>query len=217
MDMGRFENLGDNCEFGFVQTRLGHHEGALLRWAFARPEALLNLLTLGADGLYQLDNLEPWDTSVLLRDRKYGIGFHSRIAKADGVFTGSEAERVAVHAEEAAKMAYLIGKFRSNAKDPARIYVYKSPDSMPAIEAEIMALFAARFSGSLLLMTASNAGRAGTVERLSERVLRGHIDRFAPYHQADDISLDSWSAVLAAAIAACDKSTAPAKEKAARA
>lgn len=42
--VARFESLGDNCEFGFVQRRSGVEDGGLLRWAVSPPEALLKAI-----------------------------------------------------------------------------------------------------------------------------------------------------------------------------
>src|ERR1041385_7120891 len=75
--VAKFESLGDNCEFGFVQRHHGLEPGGLLRWASSTTlDGLVQALECRFAGLYQLDDLSPYTANMVV-DCKFGIAFHS--------------------------------------------------------------------------------------------------------------------------------------------
>ena len=62
-----------------------------------------------------------------------------------------------------------------------------------------MALNESALNRLLWVVPADEAHSPGTVEVLLPGLLRGYVDRFAPYANAPDLSLSAWTAVCEAA------------------
>jgi hypothetical protein len=204
----RFESVGDNCEFGFLQQHHHHEAGGLLRWALlGSSEALIRGIQTRFAGMFAFENLVPAGGGTMVFDTKAGIAFHTQMRSSETggtwQFDLSEAERRVIHAEEAGKMAYLVEKFFTTLAEGRKILVFKQNRIVPRPVAEaILAAVSTYGECSLLFVDPQGPGEtAGTVERLSERLYRGVIDRFAPYEQANDISVACWTAICEAAAA----------------
>lgn len=201
----RFESLGDNCEFGFVQRAHGIEPGGLLRWAIAPPEPLLAALRDGLRDLYAFGSLVPAHPGMVL-DQRYGLAFHTamriHLEGAQPVFTDPPEQRAAVHAEEMAKIAYLRAKLLSGLAEGSRIFVYKTNPGLDA--GQIAALHATlRQHGParlLAVVPATEDHPSGTVQQAGLGLLIGHIERFAPYDQADDVMLGTWTSLCRQAL-----------------
>jgi len=139
-------------------------------------------------------------------DTRCGIAFHTQMHSTSVggtfVFNHGEAERRAIHAEEAGKMAYLVDKFLATLSEGSKILVFKQNRIVPRPVAEAILTDVSTYGGcSLLFVDPQQPGEtAGAVERLGERLYRGVIDRFAPYEQANDISLACWTHICEATI-----------------
>ena len=213
-----FESIGDNCEFGFVQEKLGFYRSSLLRWGLLDdPQSTSRLIRTGFEDVFDFENLQPAGSGLMVRDVTAGVAFHSamRSQLRNGVweFIASEAERRRVHAEEMQKFLYLRQKFRSDLADGKRIYVAKrNIDLTEADAADLFAAIGSRGAGRLLYLTKADAGHPpGSVELLHGRLAHGRVDRFAPYWQADDVSWDCWETALkrAASLFAATPANAP--------
>jgi len=192
----RFENVGINCEFGFVQRALGCEAGGLLRWAFCPPASLLKLFERDFAGLFLFENLMP--DFDMVRDAAYDIAFHTRM-KSDSVgWLHDEDTRRAIHAEEVAKVAHLLEKFRGRLQDPDVVFVVKDNQGVPQdLRIELAQAFGARSAGRLLVVdTTPDPALVGTVIEHGDYV-EGLIDRFAPYPESDKFS-PAWLEILAA-------------------
>lgn len=193
--IGRFENVGINCEFGFVQRALGCEAGGLLRWAFCPPASLLQLFERDFAGLFAFESLEP--DFDMVRDGLYDIAFHTRIQSDSGGWLHDEDTRRALHADEAGKIAHLLGKFRARLRDPDVVFVVKDNQGMPDdLRSRLSEAFNAHSSGQLLVVdTTSEPALVGTVRDRGDYI-DGLIDRFAPYPESDKFS-PAWLAMLA--------------------
>lgn len=196
-----FESLGDNCEFGFVQRNLGHEPGGLLRWAISRPEPLARMIRSGGEGLYQFDHLVP-SAPDMVDDLHSGLYFHSRMYSRDGVFLADEAERRAIWQEELQKVAYLTAKLMEQIESGSRIFVYKTNAPVSDDEAGAIAgALRARGPAQLLCVRHTGDMPVGAVRHGGANLWFGRIDRFAEYHQADDVSMAAWQTLLGNALA----------------
>ena len=204
MDIERFESLGDNCEFGFVQRALGTESGSLFRWAFIPDYADL-VATIESDfvGFYRLENLVPtW--SNMVKDKACGLRFHTEIfssrsdESAPWIFNGTQDEQQAIYDHEIRKMVYLVEKFKDGIAAGNRIYVVKKNDNAPMQHLTALQPALDRYGKSTILMVREEYPHmpSGTVCQIGERLAIGYIDRFADYGQADDISLDAWKMIL---------------------
>ncbi|GBQ29819.1 hypothetical protein AA0472_3111 [Acetobacter estunensis NRIC 0472] len=190
-EIGRFENIGDNCEFGFVKRHLGNEDGGLLRWASTPPHALIAALKDRFQSLYRFENLTPaWDN--MLTDTAYGIGFHTHMKSRDKQWVHDGVERERLHREELEKIHYLVGKFLKRIADPRTICVYKTNAGLTVQQEEgiLTALRALGPASLLVVRTTDQPAQVGTITQANGYLI-GHIDRFADYAQADQIS-DAW-------------------------
>ncbi len=207
MNIERFESLGDNCEFGFVQRELGTESGSLFRWAFIPDYADL-VATIESDfnAFYQLGNLVPtW--SNMVEDRACRLRFHTEIfsSRQDDaspwVFNGTSDEQRDIYAREIGKMDYLVEKFKEGLATGNRIYVVKKNGNAPMKHLVPLQAAMDRYGKSTILTVTEALPHmpSGTVCQIGDRLCIGYIDRFADYGQADDISLDAWKKILARA------------------
>jgi hypothetical protein len=202
---GKFESIGDNCEFGFVQQHYQFEGGGLMRWALVgNADALINGIRTRFAGMFAFENLIPTGGGTMVFDRKAGIAFHTDMTSVEQggrfVFAKSEAERREIHAEEAGKLAYLVDKFFVTLSEGQKILVFKQNRVIaPEVAQAILAAVGAYGDCSLLYVDPQQPGEVvGSVERVSERRYRGVIDRFAPYDRANDVSIEAWTEICMA-------------------
>ena len=203
----RFESLGANCEFGFVQRRAGIEPAGLLRWAMvSSPAALVAALDSDFAGLFAFDHLAPYNADMVL-DRSLGLAFHSAlrsVPEAGGFrFADSDADRRDLHRFEAARIAALHAGLRAALASGERMFVFHKHFA-PLAPREIAHLFAAlrrRGPARLLVVSLADAKHPpGSVIAHVPGLLHGHIDRFAPGERADDVSLDVWTEICRRAL-----------------
>src|SRR5262249_10310595 len=98
--------------------------------------------------------------------------------------------------KEQAKTALLQRKMIEDVTHGDRIFVVKSTE--PAQYEQILALHLAlnRVAANWLLWVVADGHRAGTVEVLAPRLLRGRISRFMRPGGANDHLLPEWRALL---------------------
>ena len=200
----RFESLGDNCEFGFIQRWHGVEPGGLLRWSTTPLEALVKLLQTDFKEAYQFENLIPNPTaSDMVIDTATKIGFHSKMSSRDGVFDGDVESRLAIYREEKSKVDHLVAKMRTNFEDGNTIFVYKATWGTP--ERQLMELLEAiRSRGDCKLLYVEIAPCSWDGERVTEQksgLLVGKMTRFAPWESvdADHIDVEAWNQIVVAA------------------
>lgn len=194
-DIARFENIGDNCEFGFVKRALGNEDGGLLRWTVSPPRALIAAMADHFQSLYRFENLTPsWDD--MLTDSAYGFSFHTSMKSREKVWVNDLPERQELYREELGKIHYLVDKLLRRAADPANVFVYKHNAGLtPQTERDI--LHALRQLGPahlLVIRTTDDPSRIGTVEP-AEGYLVGYLDTLADYAKSDQFS-KAWYAVV---------------------
>lgn len=190
--IARFESLGDNCEFGFVQRQLGYEDGSLFRWTVSPFHPLVKSLNSSFEGMYQFEHLEP-SAPDMVKDRLTGLAFHTKMYSKDGVFIASEEEWRKIYEDEISKITYLKEKFFKNLLNKARFFVFKSNNNINKADAD--ALFAAmrkHGEAQFLCVRHDSAAMDVTVQRNEEGYWEGNIHRFAPYSRADDIAYEDW-------------------------
>ena len=76
----RFESLGDNCEFGLVQRKMGAEPLGLLRFSYIELPLLLRGLRRGFEGLGDPDTTEVAadpNGEFVVRELVYGMTYHT--------------------------------------------------------------------------------------------------------------------------------------------
>ncbi len=204
--MLRFEALGDNCEFGLVQRQAGAEPLGLLRFAgFHIPAErrlgrLIEALDREFEGVGRPETVrveaagEAGRREYLMWDDAYDLMYHS--FQPEG-----SVDPEPLRLQEAKKLGSLRRKFFEDLEDGAKLLVWKS--NLPHDEADIARLverLRRRGPNTLLWVAAADAAHPpGTAERRGEGLIKGYVERFAPYSQATDISYPSWFALCEAA------------------
>jgi len=193
----RFESLGDNCEFGFVQRANGYEDGGLLRWSISPLDKLILCLDTNFKDFYLFDNLEP-SAPDMVRDTGTGLMFHTQMHSIDGQFVLSRAARREIYAKEKSKMDHLLDKFRRRMQEPGTICVYKRNSGVSDSDAKrLQQSLNTQGSSVLLLVRSTNdPARWSTVEQSSPGFFVGLIDGFAPYFAANQVSIRIWNLLL---------------------
>jgi hypothetical protein len=193
----RFESLGDNCEFGFVQRANGYEDGGLLRWSISPLDKLILCFETDFRDLYLFKNLEP-STPKMVRDIATGLMFHTQMHSIDGHFVLAEEARREVYAIERQKIDHLLDKFRQKVRQADTICVYKRNSGITDADAIRLQQSLSKLGPSNLLIVRSTDDRArwGTVECSGSGLFVGLIDQFAPYFAADRVSIHTWNRLL---------------------
>lgn len=202
-----FESLGDSCEFGLVQRQAGAEPLGLLRFAGftgaveQRLEELIAALDRDFAGLGDEDTVqirlegEPGHQEYIVHETTYGLMYHTFLGPTD-------VTEATLRRNEAIRLRFLRRKLLADLAAAEKIFVWKAnfPIARSRVERLLTAL---RRHGPARLLWVCAAGdvggRAGDVERLADGLMRGLVDRFAPYDRMDDISHSAWFAVCEAA------------------
>jgi hypothetical protein len=193
----RFESLGDNCEFGFVQRANGYEDGGLLRWSISPLDKLILCFETDFRDLYLFENLEP-SAPDMVRDIATGLMFHTQMHSIDGHFILEERTRRELYAREREKIDHLLGKFRRKVRQLDTICVYKRNSAINDTDAARLQQALSKLGPSNLLIVRSTEDRAkwGTVEGCGPHLFVGMVDEFAPYFAANQISIRVWNRLL---------------------
>jgi hypothetical protein len=197
ISMGLFQSLGDNCEFGLVQSRLGAEPLGLYRYANTKIDGLIAAFESRFVALQSPENIEvrycefpSGEFEYITTVRQYQYISH----------TGYQSDRMSVdevRIKEIKRLNFLARTLIDDAEAGKKIFVYKS--NVPVAERLIEDLHRAisRYGSTWLLwVTPATADwAAGRVEEISGRLLRGSIERFAPYQEAGDYSLQGWQMI----------------------
>jgi hypothetical protein len=194
----QFESLGDNCEFGLVQRRAGIEPLGLIAFSFAYLQPLLSGLADGFDGIGRREDLRLYvfDDEYRIKVTRYGFDYHT--LKKVGEISETELLRREMMRLDLLKLK-LLRQLRSGEKILVRkgntLDPEAGPSPLPVPEHYMFALAEAlaRYGPNTLLWVVEGGGQQpGAVEAVRDGLLLGHIDRFAPYPQADDFSFAAW-------------------------
>jgi hypothetical protein len=193
-----FESLGQSCEFGLLQRQCGAEPLGLLRFSYTFLPKLLQALDADYEGLGTLDSIATSITAnrnreYVIREATYGLRYHTFIA-ADQM---TAAELVA---REVTRLGFLRRKHLDDLQTGEKICVCIRY-SKPLSEHEILPLFLAlqRHGPNTLLWVVPTTpdNPSGSVEKVTDRLFRGFIDRLAPDDNAHDMLVAPWLSICA--------------------
>ena len=183
---GRFESIGDTCEFGIVQRRFGAEPLSLLRWASTPVDKLVTALDTDFAGVGEPEHtlVEDSHGEYTTRDKRYHMFSHTFSPVSSVPY-----ERFFV--QHCKRMQFLRRKLLDDLGTAAKILVYKSEHGIT--DTQVGALYRAlhRFSPDNVLLCvrlADEQHAPGTLERMQPRLFIGYIDKFSTI----DISVDLW-------------------------
>lgn len=177
----QFQSLGHNCEFGFLQRFFTAEPLDLFRFSGVTPGGIAMALETGFSAFQNIENLaiefegelENGQPQMAVTVQAYGFRFHAGNMPAHTSFDE-------IKAAQWKKLTLLARKFREDIAGGERIFVCRHGaefENEIVHLAEVMRTFGPT---DLLWVTLEAPGKpAGTVERISDGLLRGYIDRYA--------------------------------------
>jgi len=189
--MGKFESLGQNCEFGLVQRRCQAEPLGLLRFSSTPLPKLLDALDarfegMGAPGSMRVE-LSSNGREYMISDTRFGFLYHA--------FVDSGAMAAdALHRREVKRVPFLIDKLLDDLASAEKIFVFKGMGAMEEEEVFPLALALRRYGPNTLLFInlADRDHPAGRVQVRGPGFYVGYLDRFAPSEDASDFELSQW-------------------------
>ena len=189
--MGKFQNIGENCEFGFVQRRCGVDPTELLRFSSSPIPRLLAALQSEFAGIGDPDHLSielsANGREYMVHEKKYGFVHHAWVL-------AGEMSPQEVHRREVARLPLLVRNMVEDLRSAAKILVYHDLERLAA--PDLLALLEAlrRYGPNTLLWVelADEDHPPGVVEWAAPDLLKAYIERFAPIDDPNDMSLDTW-------------------------
>jgi hypothetical protein len=196
-----FESLGENCEFGIVQRKLGLEVLGLLRFGNARLIGLMRALNddfnAATDPSKMVVTVSP-DAKLpeySIELPCYGIRWHTFVRP-------EEMDEKAVLDREAAKLAYLRRRLLDGLRNGRKICLIKRERALSVAEA--MAVFTElnrRGPNTLLCVGVATDGRpAGSVDLLAPGLMRAHVAAFAPDDDVESADTADWLRIAANAV-----------------
>jgi hypothetical protein len=187
-----FENLGNACEFGLLQRKLGQDPTGLLRFSgIMTPylvEGILNgFRFLGRPDRMTVDIRDEFGSAYWVLNQAYALGFQTSISSH-----GMDRARMLRHM--AAAMPFLARKFFEDAVQAEKIFVLQRRDPVARAEADAVLAALSIWGDVTLLWVLHDDALAGQTERLGPRLLRGFVtEDFTPGGAVDD----AWLSMLA--------------------
>ncbi len=195
----RFESLGPNCEFGFLQKGFGAEPLGLLRWAGTSTNALIQALRHRFEGVG-----DPAQTTLTTKNRLYfanderfGLRIHTGIREG-------EMPPETVLDKQCRRMAFLRDRLLADLASQDKIFVFAPYDIEDEALARISALMSQYGPNSLLCIKLADAAHdSGAVAHPSDRLTVGYAARkgwvWEHGHQRWIIDRDQWLSFLEAA------------------
>ena len=195
----QFESMGDNCEFGLVQRKIGSERLSLLRYAGVGDiEALAASLENGFE-----DMTEPGAIGLTSHGNEWVATVHS----ARLVFhTGRSVDSISherILQEESRKLTFMAQKFIDDCEAATKIFVYRvhkdergGPLGIRGMDRIYDALTRHGPARLLWVNIADEENPDGTVRHMRDRLFRGFIDHLAPAWNAFDFRAQSWLRLL---------------------
>lgn len=188
-----FESLGDNCELGLVQRRVGAEPLGLFRFAGAPLRHTLRAMAARFDGMADPRHvhIRPENGEYMVKLTKYDFVYHADVKVGD-------AEPEALHAKHVRTVRFLIDKLIDDLANAEKIIVFRQNEPVSAIDIVDMRLALSRFGPSTLLwvLEACPGHPPGSVEVVDHRFMVGYVTRLAHRQSVPDLDLDSWLTVL---------------------
>ncbi|WP_428483362.1 hypothetical protein [Rhodopila sp.] len=189
----QFESIGDNCELGLVQRRVGVEPLGLLRFAGAPLRHLLRALHARFAGIAEPHHvrLQPENGEYMVKLTKYDFTHHTHVQIG-------AMEPVALHRQQCRTIGFLAGKLVGDLEAPSKILVFRQNEPLSAADLVDLRIALSVYGPSVLLWVqeARPGHPPGTVDVADERLLVGYVRRLADRDDVPDLDMESWLAML---------------------
>jgi hypothetical protein len=189
----QFESLGDNCELGLVQRRMGAEPLGLFRFAGAPLRHTLRAMDARFAAIAEPEHvrLQPEHGEYMIRLTKYDFIYHADVKIG-------EAEPEALHRQHTRTVRFLAQKLLGDLENPEKIFVFKQNEPLSATDLVDLRATLSRFGPSTLLWVAEACPGhpPGTVDVIDRTFMVGYVRRLAARESVPDLDLESWMTVL---------------------
>ncbi len=200
-----FQNLGENCEFGFLLQRHAAGGGGLLRFSGLPHDQLLRGLATRFEGFPDRARmrLERHATrtggeEAMVIEEGYGLVSHTGVADE----RLRHVDEATLLDREAVRLGWLRRLFVEELEDGRTIFVYRTRPARSLAEMTALWLALRRLGTCTLLwvVEAEPELPAGSVLVLGEGFLKGFAERLAPVGNTEDLHLEGWLALCRQAV-----------------
>jgi hypothetical protein len=189
----KFESLGDNCELGLVQRRLGVEPLGLLRFAGAPLRHLINAMEARFDGMADPDcvRIQPENGEYMVKLTKYDFVYHADVKVG-------QIDPEVLHEQQSRTIGFLVRKLLDDLENPSKIMVFRQNEPLLADDLTDLRLALAAYGpANLLWVQAARPGHPpNSVVKVDDRMMVGFVRRLAPREQVPDLDVESWLAML---------------------
>jgi hypothetical protein len=193
----RFESLGDSCEFGMVQRRVGAEPLGLFRFAGAPLRHLIAAMEARFEGVADPEDIrvEPENGEYMIKLTRYDFIYHTHVRIG-------EADPAVLHRQQSRTVRFLTDKLIADLESPGKIMVFRQNEPLLANDlVDFRAALAAYGPAILLWVQAARTGHPpGSVVAVDDTLMIGYVSRLAERENAPDFDLQSWLAVLRKAL-----------------
>jgi hypothetical protein len=189
----QFESLGDNCELGLVQRRVGVEPLGLLRFAGAPVRHLISALDLRLEGIADPATVHVYQENGehMIRLSKYDFNYHTHLKSG-------EADPEALRRQQVGTVGFLTRKFIADLESGEKILVFRQNEPLSANDlVDLRIALSAYGPGLLLWVQEARPGHpAGTVVVADDRLMIGYVTRLAARGNVPELDVRSWLAML---------------------
>lgn len=188
-----FESLGDNCELGLVQRRVGAEPLGLLRFAGAPLRNLLRGLKARFANIGDPERVRIYEDNneYMVKLSLYDFTYHTHVKAGD-------ADPGALHRQQCKTIGFLADKLVADMEQPTKIFVFRQNEPLLAGDLVDLRLALASFGpGILLWVQEAGPGHApGSVDVVDSRMMTGYVRRLADRDAVPELDFESWMQVL---------------------
>jgi hypothetical protein len=189
----QFESLGDNCELGLVQRRVGVEPLGLFRFASAPLRHLIRAMDARFEGIADPDHVrvETQNDEYMIRLSKYDFIYHTHVKIG-------EVDPAALCQQQTRTVSFLTDKLIADLKTPEKIMVFRQNEALSTNDLlDFRAALAAYGPATLLWVQATRPGHPpGSVSVIDDTLIAGYVTRLARRGNAPDLDLQSWMTML---------------------
>jgi hypothetical protein len=189
----QFESLGDSCELGLVQRRVGAEPLGMFRFAGAPLRHLIRAMEARFEGMADAEHVrvQPENGEYMIKLTKYDFIYHAHVKIGD-------ADPVALHQQQIRTVRFLTDKLIADLEKPEKIMVFRQNEELSANDLlDFRAALAAYGPATLLWVQETRFGcPPGTVVVVDDTLVIGYVTRLSPRENAPDLDLPAWLTML---------------------
>lgn len=188
-----FESIGDNCELGMLQRRVGAEPLGLLRFAGASLRNVVRALNARFAGVADPDRIriEPENGEYMVKLAAFNFTRHADVKVG-------EMAPEAVHERQCRAVRFLADKLVDDLENAGKILVFRQNEPLLAGDLVDLRIALSAYGPCILLWVreACVGHPPGSVDVADERMMVGYVRRLAQRHAVPGLDAKSWLQVL---------------------